>query len=233
MTAEERERIQHFLARYNRIDAYLRQKLRIPRQKGGFTQVTEKFDREFPNTIDVETLRIVAAMRNALVHETLNRSDYCLIPSRTILRQLDDLSDRLFSPQRVLPAFSRQVETVSPKDSLLNVLQRIAVRDYSQFPVYTGNRFEGLLTENGITRWLAIRAVKDVPLRKFRGVYVRHLLSQEETEETCVFVSPSEEVCAVRNMFANLPLLEAVLITDNGRSNMPLKGIATRWDVLR
>src|ERR1051326_8220401 len=107
MTAEEHERIQHFLTRYNRIDRHLRLKLRVPRHKPSFTQVTEKFDREFPNTIDVGILRVVAAIRNALVHETLNRGDYCVIPSRTILRQLDDVSDRLFSPQRVLPTFRR------------------------------------------------------------------------------------------------------------------------------
>jgi len=117
----------------------------------------------------------------------------------------------------------------------VTVLKRIAARDYSQFPVYTGNKFEGLLTENGITRWFATRAAKDGALNKFRGVSVRHLLPQEECElqEACTFVSGSEEVRAVRNMFANQALLEAVLITDNGRSNMPLKGIATRWDMLR
>src|SRR5438105_2070762 len=85
MTAEEHERIQRFLSGYNRIDAHLRQKVGIPRHKGGFPQVTEKFDRDFPNMIDIGALRVVASIRNALVHETLSRGDYCVIPSRTIL----------------------------------------------------------------------------------------------------------------------------------------------------
>jgi predicted transcriptional regulator len=214
VTADERQRVQFFLARFNRIDAELRRKLKLPRAKT-FKQVVDTFEQAHPGAVDTDLLRTLAAIRNALVHESLSQSDFCVIPTRTILQRLDHLHDQLVAPLRVIPTFRRTVETIAAHDTLLTVLQLIARRDYSQFPVYKTHRFIGLLTENGITRWLATgisrKSMSDLDI-----VTVSQLLTQEESGDTCAFIAAAEEVRTVRAMFANQPLLEAVLITDNG-----------------
>ena len=174
----------------------------------------------------------LAAIRNALVHEALSESDYCVVPTHSVSQQLDQLLDQLVAPLRVIPTFRQKVETVTPEDALTTVLELIKYRDFSQFPVYKDYQFVGLLTENGITRWLAA-CTREKPIPDFSNVRVMQLLRREETNKTCAFVAATEEVRSVRGMFANQPLLEAVLITDNANSRPPLKGIITRWDMLR
>jgi predicted transcriptional regulator len=232
MTADERQRIHSFLARFNRIDVQLRRKVGLSRTDGGFNQVLNRLVQMHPNLVDADSLRTLAAIRNALVHETLGQSDFCVVPTRTAIQQLDSVIDELVAPLRVIPSFRRKVETITPEDTLHSVLQLIARRDYSQFPVWQHQRFLGLLTENGITRWLATDTSRK-SISDFNAVKVGQLLAQEESAVTCAFVAAAEEVRTVRAMFANQPLLEAVLITDNGLLRPPLKGIITRWDMLR
>ena len=232
MTADERQRVQSFLARFNRIDAQLRRKVGLSRQDGGFGSVINKFARDYPNLVDADVLRTLAAIRNALVHETIGESDYCVVPTRSVIQQLDQLLDQLVAPSRVIPTFRTKVQTVRVEDGLPYVLRLIKRCDFSQFPVYDSSDFAGLLTENGITRWLATCADRRT-VDNFDAIQVTQLLKREESTDTCRFVAATEEVRIVRAMFANQPLLEAVLITDSGYARSPLKGIITRWDMLR
>jgi predicted transcriptional regulator len=232
MTADERHRVQSFLARFNRIDAQLRRKLGVSRQQGNFGSVVKRFTQEHPNLIDTDMLRTLAAIRNALVHETLGESDYCIVPTRSVIKQLDQLLEQLVAPLRVIPTFRTKVRTVSIGDGLIHVLGLIRQCDFSQFPVYDNSHFVGLLTENGITRWLATCGDGSA-VANLDSIVVAQLLKREESDETCRVVAAAEEVQVVRAMFANQPLLEAVLITDSGHARSPLKGIITRWDMLR
>ena len=91
----------------------------------------------------------------------------------------------------------------------------------------------GLLTENGITRWLAKHIQRALSLVELDEVFVAELLREEEQRNNCAFIGPDVAVDAARSMFREEETLEAVLITENGqRSESPL-GILTRWDMLR
>jgi hypothetical protein len=90
----------------------------------------------------------------------------------------------------------------------------------------------GLLTENGITRWLAKHIERTLSLVDLDEVFVSELLREEEQRNNCAFIGPDVPVAAVRSMYLEEEMLEAVLITENGqRSESPL-GIITRWDML-
>jgi len=65
---------------------------------------------------------------------------------------------------QVIPIFQKKGEVLGLSDSLSTVLRVIEKRYYSQFPVYDGNNFKGLLTENGITRWLAHHVSNELSL---------------------------------------------------------------------
>jgi len=62
---------------------------------------------------------------------------------------------RLSAPELVIPRFQRDVTRISHRDTLVHVLNLVRKNDFSQFPVYREGRFVGLITENGITRWMA------------------------------------------------------------------------------
>ena len=117
-------------------------------------------------------------------------------------------------------------------DTLAQVLKTITQREYSQFPVYDGNQFLGLLTENGITRWLAQHVSTELSLVELDEVRVSQVLQNEEKRVNYYFVARDMRLDDVRGLFASHELLEAVLITANGKESEKLLGIATRWDII-
>jgi predicted transcriptional regulator len=137
-------------------------------------------------------------------------------------------------PERAIPTFERPVETLGPSESLATVLRTIRKRDYSQFPVYDdGLRFRGLLTENGITRWLAGHVATQLSLVELEDVPVKVVLREEEqAQSNWAFVARDETVGRIRQLFAEREMLEAVLISPRGKRNESLIGIVTRWDLL-
>ena len=94
----------------------------------------------------------------------------------------------MINPARALPTFQRTVETISIHDTLTSVLKIIDQRDYSQFPVYEDERFRGLLTENGVTRWLARHVLELSPLVELDDIPVSQVLRNEEERKNHQFV---------------------------------------------
>ena len=181
---------------------------------------------------EAEFLRQVGRLRNILVHERTRPNDYLAVPAPRVMEQLATIREALVNPILVIPQFERQVETVSYDMMLVEVLTTITERDYSQFPVYDGATFRGLLTENGITRWFARRIKNGGSRLNLEGIQVSEVMGEEETTENVIFVHASTFTSDVRSEFARRELLEAILMTESGTVAEPLLGIATRWDVV-
>lgn len=63
---------------------------------------------------------------------------------------------------------------------------------------------------------------------------VRAILDCEEARgQNCAFVGHDALVDEILMIFQTKPLLEAVLVTHNGKETEKLLGIATRWDVFK
>ena len=121
---------------------------------------------------------------------------------------------------------------VSPTDTLVSVLDLVRKNDFSQFPVYRSDRFIGLITENGITRWMAHHVHSVDSIVDLNDVTVSVVVKEEETSSNVSFIERATAVDAALRLFADNPLLEAALITHAGRkTELPL-GIITRWDVV-
>src|SRR5262249_27500840 len=183
--------------------------------------------------VEAETLRIASDLRNLLVHWETRPNDYPAVPSDPLLERLRAIAARLAKPITAIPTFRRKVMTVSSSQSLADVLKRIRDLDFSQFPVYDGSsQFLGLLTENGITRWLAEHVTTEITLIELADIEVARVLRKESAKkENHRFVAADTSVQQVRRLFATEELLEAILFTQHGRRSEPLLGIATRWDM--
>ena len=150
------------------------------------------------------------------------------------MERLEAILRRLTNPALAIPTFAKKkVEIVSVSDPLADVLKRISERDYSQFPVYDGNVFKGLLTENGITRWLAHHVSNELSLVELADIPVKKALREEEKRPNWLFVHRNKPVDKIKELFADHELLEAVLITYSGNRSENLLCIATRWDIIQ
>ena len=232
LSKEEIDLIQQFEAHYNTIDHHLRKVVgkdkTIP-----FSVVVGDYGKYRKWWSDTEEfLRIVGNLRNCIIHEKTAPYQYLAIPTPLIVEHLKSILDQLTHPVLVIPKFQRKVETVRITESIAEVLKRIHQYDYSQFPVYDDKAFKGLLTENGITRWLAHHVASNLSLVEFAETTVKETLKEEEERKNWEFIGKNKAVDGLREFFAVNDLLEAVLITETGKQSESLLGIVTRWDML-
>jgi predicted transcriptional regulator len=197
-----------------------------------FARLVRKYAQEHPRWKDADFLRTIARIRNVIIHEKTEPYRHAVIPAPAIAEELARCKERLLNPARAFPTFERMVQTINLDDSLTQVLSLVHQRDYSQFPVYEERRFKGLLTENGVTRWLAMRAAKSRFAVQLNGIAVSQVMNIDARRENFQFVSSDTTVDDVATQFAEFPLLEAVLVTANGKDTEELLGMATRWDIL-
>lgn len=88
----------------------------------------------------------------------------------------------------------------------------------------------GLLTENGIARWLSA-AVADLSLVDFADITVANILQHEEPRENMRIVSRYTLLDDVSRLFQESNELEAVVVTQSGVETEAPLGIVTRADL--
>jgi len=233
LSEEQMNLVEEFIAAYNGIDQYLRKALRRE-QSVPYSVLLSEYARSHSYWKDTaDYLRMIGDLRNCIIHGRTKPYDYLAIPTRTMIERLFVILERLKNPERVIPKFRRKVKTVLVSDPIAEVLKAISKTDYSQFPVYAGKNFEGLLTENGITRWLARHVSNELSTVDLTEITVGDTLKNEEKRKNWSFIPRSMTVDELKETFAANSLLEATLITENGNPSESFLGIATRWDMLQ
>jgi predicted transcriptional regulator len=218
--------IQQFEADYNAVDRFLRKELGAD-NRVSFTDLVRQYSYRHKAWTDADLLRIVAEVRNAVVHGKTEPYAYAAVPTPRVARGLSRCRERLLNPVRAITKSTRKVETLSTDDTLAAALKLVAQKDLSQFPVYEE------ATENGVTRWLARYVATDMALIDLEEVTVGKVLQNEEKRRNYSFVSPEIRLDDVVAMFTSQLLLEAVLFTNTGKETEALMGICTRSDVMR
>src|SRR5438132_5971195 len=180
---EQLDLIEHFETDYNAVDRFLRKALGSDKQVS-FTHLVNEYSRRHAGWRDADLLKTIGEVRNAIVHSKTEAYRYLAVPTPAIAQNLRFCLERLINPARVIPTFQRKVEKVCNHDALAAVLKIIREREYSQFPVYEAERFRGLLTENGITRWLAHHVATKLFLVELDDVPVKQVLQNEEKPKT-------------------------------------------------
>jgi predicted transcriptional regulator len=198
-----------------------------------FGELISKFNDRFPTRAkDVSFLRTCAKLRNLLIHDQKTPYLYPAIPSAWMVERFDAITHSMQNPRRVLPIFKCDVYKLQLNQKLISVLDTIRDKGYSQFPVYEGIEFRGLLTENGITRWLA-EYVRKESIFDFDDILVEHAFRNEENRVDYDFIDGETLIDDVFTKFAENPYLEATLISTNAcRTDEPI-GIITRWNIFQ
>jgi predicted transcriptional regulator len=226
-----RGRVKTLVALYDQLDHHLKVELRRPAHEGFASVVGRAADAGLVTAEEQRVCELAGWIRNIIVHDASSGSRV-VVPTAEMLGRFGAVVAAVIQPPRAIPTFQRSVETLQSNSSLAGVLRIIGQRDYSQFPVYRSGRFFGLLTENGITRWLSKHVTTKGTVVSVGAAEVREVLESEEANhEAAEFVAKDEAVGAVAQRFQKSPLLEAVLITSSGFKNEDLLGIATRWDI--
>jgi hypothetical protein len=101
--------------------------------------------------------------------------------------------------------------------------------------VTSEGRFAGLITEHAVFRWLGKLASADSAV-ELDQVRVRRVMKEQEPERKqsiLAFARVDDAEVEVVSRFATSPLLEVILLTQDGRPAVELMGIITQWDAAR
>lgn len=224
-----------FLDRFHNIETMLRQQLR-QEEHISFSYLVEQAAKQ--NSLirqKAERLKSFGRLRNAIQHGSGLNGEAIAEPHDKIVEEIIDIEEKLRSPKR-MNHFFREVYSLTGTDSMSKMLQLVHEFQYSQFPVFNSEgEFISLVTESGIANWLASNVKDD--LISFEETRVSDLLSVDELAETYRFISRITTVYEAKDYFLQAAnegrKLEALLITESGKSNQALLGIVTHWDLAK
>lgn len=225
-----------FMAAFNSIESLLSTRLNRNQYISFFKLVDEcsKFHadiRTFKNN-----LRMLGNLRNAIVHQRVDRIEIIAEPHDSTVELIEKIEREIKEPIKVLPTFSRAVTTFEYSNSLMDVLRVIKQSSFSQFPIYHNGKFKGLLTENGITAYIA--HIVEQEIIDFNDTRLDDVVSLEESKNNFQFISRDTSLYEAKEYFKNsigsfeTVKLDALLITHNGKKEEKLLGIVTAWDVV-
>lgn len=197
-------------------------------------------------------LKEFSELRNAIVHNTIDVNAAIAEPHDFVVERIEFIEKEIKEPKKVIPLFSKSVVKFKSSDSLIDILLTINQHDFSKFPVYENESFIGLLTKKEIVDWMA-KNIKDLNTIVFDKVYLKDVLfvledknletnhkrkrKNKKKKSNHLFISRNATIYDVKEIFrrgvdTNGPRIEAILITEHGKTNESLLGIITPWDLI-
>lgn len=221
-----------FITLFNRIEKELRKLLK--RRYVGFTKSVKLLRRDNPVVKRyAEDLLEYAELRNAIVHNKVNTNFAIAEPHDSVIEAMRKIERELLEPRKVCPLFACDVLTFQVDDRLSDLLSTIYDNGFTKFPIYRDNKFQGLITQKGITSWLSTKAMH---LPDPQEVFLADVLK-------CVrrnnyrFIQPNVSVYRAEDIFKEQigkgNRIEALLITNGGTAKEELQGIITNWDIMK
>lgn len=224
-----------FLTAFNRIDHTMRDIVEA-KDFTAFYRLIDQAKKKSPLVRKYEDdLRSYADLRNAIVHNRTSMEFVIAEPHTEVVERIEHIDQVLAKPKLVGQLFRKRVLTFQTTDSLKHTLKAIRKQRYTQFPVYEGRKFRGLVTTVGITNWLATSVVSNrlashIPTLK-------DILHHEKNTQNYRFISRYMTIYEAEEIFKlgveRGRRYEALLITEHGRPHQKLIGIVTPIDIMK
>ena len=221
---------ERFLASFNRIHNYLSFLSNEKSRKKPFYHLLD--ENEYRNSGVKEyknDLQIFADLRNVLVHKKLETSRYLAVPTDKVVERIEIIESVIKSPPLVYPTFKRDVVRFQADDLFITVLKTIKHKQMTHFPIYQKEELIGLLTENGITYWLANHS--DSTVVDLKQITTEEILQEDSKSNNYLFVRKDMSIDVAADLLKKDRKIDALLITENGKKSEDPIGIITPSDV--
>lgn len=177
-------------------------------------------------------------LRNLLSHEATLKQPPFAEPSDYLITDILKTIQDIKNPNKVRDVFLSDVKTFQVDDMLTEVLDVIQKENYSQFPVFEQNKLIGLITENGITSFLAQSVEEDIISIKETTIADIVSATKDEAIDAYVIVNTNENIYEIENIFientkkgnARFTILISHLANKIGKPQ-DIAGIITPWDM--
>lgn len=225
-----------FLRAFNTLHETLGEKMNQPNlQFGELLKVAEKNKDKVVMNYYSE-LDFYREFRNFLVHQATIDKPPVAEPNDFLIEEIKEVTQSIENPKKVYELFLDEVIHFNMDDSLSEVLNVVNEREYSQFPVFNNDKLVGLISENGITRFLAESVDEDII--SIVDTKVKDVINQDEAKDSISIVNSNTLIHDVEEIF-NKKLHEgnsifAILVSSRGRkieTSEDIIGIITPWDL--
>ena len=230
------ENVQNFLNLFNELHQVIAARLRDDSEKN-FGNLLKKAHRDRVITHYERQLNFYKDVRNLLTHDRLPSQKNILLPSDELLQDLISVKNTIEHPKKIGELFRTDVQAFNTNDTLGKILPNIRKNKISQFPLFAGKRLVGIITENGITNYLARHSEQD--LSAIKEIPAVDIIASDERRKNYAVVAENKSIYEIEELFyhqiASGHGSFILLIAKNGKKNKPtpkdLIGVITPWDM--
>lgn len=183
----------------------------------------------------MDSLQFYREFRNLLTHKTISGKEAIAIPSDLLIKEIEDITEKIKHPKKVKDLFLSKVITFQQTDKLSSVLKIVKEKSYSQFPVFNHNELVGVISEKGITNFLAHSISDDGVVIK--DTTIKDIISTHEEKNLYEVIPSDKSIFDIEAIFNNRikegKTAYVLLISKNNhiQSSDDIVGIITPWDI--
>ncbi|EEI16695.1 hypothetical protein [Corynebacterium lipophiloflavum] len=222
-----------FLAAFNDIEAYLRDVLNAKKSDGFSWMANLAAKKGLISREYAADLKEFAELRNAISHGEYRDFKPIAEPLPETVADIERIRDVLLRPALAISVLgAQQVVTFAPDDDIHSPLTTLRESKISQFPIYDGTKYVGLLTTNAIARWVAADLSAD---DKLDAITVAEALHYSESQDQAVFLprtaTPLSALNALTTPLDDGTLPRAAIFTEAGNDTQKPLAVATASDI--
>lgn len=183
-------------------------------------------------------LREYGELRNAIVHNrTPNSSEIIAEPHSFVVATMAKIRQNIEKPLKIKDVMTRPVFTATIDDNITATARLMYQKLYTHVPIYNGSKFEGVLSESALLKWVGELSEGNRPLDAKRTILeMVHQLDQPGNKfNNYEFASRNMFVLDVKNRFEQAMdegiRLGAIFITKTGKMTELIDGMVTAWDL--
>jgi len=221
-----------FLTAFNTIHDWMNRK--ADTEDVEFVRLLSQLERSDPSIRrNLSELKRFARLRNLIAHNHSHTKPLAA-PTAISVERLEAICKQLLSPPLLRKFAASPVEVCKPSDPLGYCVRKMHQGIFSQLPVYEDQKFVGLLTAETIARWLATFFLGNGDgIVEERPVF--EVMQHQEHSNNYKFMAANTTVPNALSAFEDYQhrglRLEAILITNLGRTTETLTGIVTINDI--
>ncbi len=173
-------------------------------------------------------------LRNAISHQSKGGVPIAE-PFEETVQLIQKILEEFKNPKRVIPAFQFEVFSVTPDTPLIDLLQEMKIKDFSQAPVLDSNRkVIEVISTNTISRWLF--SEYENQLIDLTTAKISDLMPNIETNGNYALISRNTTVYEAAEIYLRKSRekkskLDCLIITENGKPTEKLMGIVCIEDI--
>lgn len=229
---------EELLQLYNEVDHFLRQKSKADKYADHSYLIQEMTARNAVVARYQQVLRVVAQIRNTLVHNPIPLIAQPIVePDPQLITTYRNIRDALLNPANALSIAvpAQKIYTSHLEANLSDVMKVMSENTFTHIPIIENEKMIGVFSENALLTYLVtvgetivtsdmkIKDVKDyLPISAHKG-------------ESFVFLSRKSSLSDVYKIFNDAIKIHKrigmVFITEHGKPTEKLLGIITAWDL--